>query len=352
MASELQWGPPGPGAWAGDRTHKLTSMTRPVQEIWAAGIEAGLRRTFARYGMPLETIRSGFVNGYEYAQPQPVGVPEKQRGSDRTPPAVVLKALTRVHPEFRRRTKQAQVAYDERVWRQDAEQWRRESLPARIETNRALQSVDLDALDDAELGAPLLACRDEARVGIETHFAMLSQVMPIGDLLVRAEGWGIDPDEVVPLLAGASSASADSRERVAGIAGRVAAAGIDPTPFAPTTLEEVRAVSDLAAKELDEYLGLYGYRLVGASDLDGRTLVEAPEVVLRSVITELNGSDRPSGSGDALVASIRERVPAAERNLFDDLLNEARAAYGIREEEVGVDVSWTFGIYRHILLAA
>src|SRR4051812_12814538 len=70
---ELRWEAPGPGGWSGDVTYKLTGMTRPLQEIWPDGFSTGIASTFARYGLPLETLQVGYVNNYAYMQPKPVG---------------------------------------------------------------------------------------------------------------------------------------------------------------------------------------------------------------------------------------------------------------------------------------
>jgi len=52
MTETLQWDAPGSGSWDGDRTYKLTSYTRPMQELSAPGFEGGFAEVASRYGLP------------------------------------------------------------------------------------------------------------------------------------------------------------------------------------------------------------------------------------------------------------------------------------------------------------
>ncbi|HYD09642.1 MAG TPA: PEP-utilizing enzyme [Acidimicrobiales bacterium] len=342
--SELTWDAPGPGAWEVDLTHRLRPATVPMQEMWPAAFEAGFAVTFAGAGMPLVTLRARYVNGYSYGQAQPVGAPDPKPGrASGPPPPLVLKVLSRVHPEMRRRARTAAAAFRDRTWRADAERWRTVVRPARIDANLQLQSVDLSSLDDDALAAHVLACRDHAASGGREHFSLIGQALPVGDLLVRAASWGIDPDDVVALLAGASAGTSAGRDRVAAIAAQL-------TGDDPRSLDDVRAASPSAAALLEEYLELYANRIVTESDVDGRTLGETPDLVLRTIVAARGAS--VSDDHEARVAKVRAAVPAEHRDTFDELLAEARDAYGLREEEVGIDVSWAMGIYRLALLAA
>ena len=66
---------------------------------------------------------------------------------------------------------------------------------------------------------------------------------------------------------------------------------------------------------------------------------------------ERGDGDRRAGAPPDL-ASVRAAVPPADRDGFDDLLADARMAYGVREEEGGIAVSWSMGLLRLALLAA
>jgi phosphohistidine swiveling domain-containing protein len=51
-------------------------------------------------------------------------------------------------------------------------------------------------------------------------------------------------------------------------------------------------------------------------------------------------------------ASLRDRVPAGFRAQFDESLLEARAAYGLHDEDVRITYLWPLGLLRRALLAA
>jgi phosphohistidine swiveling domain-containing protein len=71
-------------------------------------------------------------------------------------------------------------------------------------------------------------------------------------------------------------------------------------------------------------------------------------VVLASVLgaEEIARTDDPEG----LAASLRARVPAAERARFDELLAEARLAMDLRDDNGPHTVEWTLGLIRLALL--
>src|SRR5919107_1220058 len=97
--------------------------------------------------------------------------------------------------------------------------------PSSIETPPALQSMDPDAMDDAELAAYLVRCRDH-------HAAMISQHMrhtgaalvPVGDLLAHAGEWtGLPPAQLLDMMRGAApvsaGASAEQEELIRALSG-------------------------------------------------------------------------------------------------------------------------------------
>jgi hypothetical protein len=66
---------------------------------------AGMRRVFAETGTPADTLDCAFVNGFMYTRLRPlVGA---DRPAKKLPPPLVLKAVSRLHPKFRERTKVA-----------------------------------------------------------------------------------------------------------------------------------------------------------------------------------------------------------------------------------------------------
>jgi pyruvate,water dikinase len=255
----------------------------------------------------------------------------------------VLYLLTRLMPEARRRTKAARQTFAERRWRAEIDAWNSTGRAAREAANLTLQDVDLGGLDDAGLAAHVGAAAENLRTGLTEHFDLIGSYLPVGDLVAACEGWGIPAADVLALLAGSSPGTTQARAAQSRVAAALAAAG----PSRPTSLADIRAASAEAAAALDAYLRRFGWWMVTVTDVDGRTLGELPEVVLRSIVeSTVSVTAQPDPS------AIRERVPTGERTRFDDLLTEARYAYPCREDNVGLCGAWPGGLLRRALLEA
>jgi pyruvate,water dikinase len=302
----------------------------------------GFKRTTARYGVPLSHVDMRIVNHHPYARPRAVGAPEKATSP---PPAAVLRLLARVHPAMRRRGRAARRTFDQRLWRDDLRTWSETSKPQLVARCQALQAEALAALDDAALADHIDRAVALYRDGNVEHFALaLADAIPVGDFLVASQNWGIDSAEALALLAGSSPTSAGTRAGLARIADALRDAGVRPV-----RLEDVYDASTAAATALDAYLDEFGWRVVENFDINGRCLVELPELIVQSLLAVLDGrTDQPTADD----AAIRARVPAPERARFDELLAEARAMYGLRDDNTAVTQSWTSGLLRRAALEA
>ena len=163
-----------------------------------------------RYGLPLATVQAQFVNGCLYMRPLAIG--EKPGSTPKAPPpAFVMKLITRLHPELRRRAKTAEQAFAERRWRKEVDQWFDHDRAAQVDRNLALQAVRLSELDDGELAAhvatTLAHFEESARRNLATHGGDL---IPSGDLLAHCESWGVDANEAAALLTGSSPATIET----------------------------------------------------------------------------------------------------------------------------------------------
>ena len=175
------------------------------------------------------------------------------------------------------------------------------------------------------------------------HFElMLVHDLPVGRLLLACRRWGIEPREVLDLLAGCSPASTASRDGLRRIADALAAAGVDPSD-----MDELGAASPETAQALDRYLADHGWRTVTQYSPGGRALIEMPHVVLHAVRAAA-ASDASPGVRDA--RRLRDRVPRDGRLQFDELLADARACYGVRDDNVALTFMWPSGLVRRALL--
>jgi pyruvate,water dikinase len=130
------------------------------------------------------------------------------------------------------------------------------------------------------------------------------------------------------------------------MAGALAAAGTDPATV--TSLDEVRAVP-AAATALDEYLELFGRRVVTTYDLEGLTIGELPGAtcaLIRTCVGEV------AETAEADPAALRALVPTGDRGRFDELLHDARRAYGMRDDNGPLTIEWPMGLLRRAYLEA
>ena len=342
----IEWKAPAGGLWELETTHVRGAQPRVFQERATTAFRDPFMATAARYGLPISYIEVRFVNDHCYARVRPVGAPEPKPGKpSKAPPGFVLWALARLHPELRRRAKAARRALDERLWREDLREWEQRGRAEMVAAARALQREPIEQLDDDALVDHLARALDHLELGMGTHF-QLSPIhdVTLGRLLLACRSWGIDDAEVFPLLAGSSPASTASAARLATIARALDDAGVEPQ-----TLDDVRAASAEARAALDDYLADHGWRVVTQYSPRGVTLIELPKVLLRAIAAagKDDGSPPP-----AEVGAVRDRVPPADQARFDDLLEDALACYGSRDDNVALTFMWPNGLVRRALLEA
>lgn len=345
----LQWVAPGPGTWNLDRSHVNRPATPINQYIQSQATAKGTRAGFVELGAPLDALDFQFVNGLVYSRIRPLINPDKP--SSKLPPLPLLRLAIRLHPEMRRRRATAERVLEERPWRRVLAEW---SAPGGLRdqyerANLEIQDVNLGALSDEALVQHVHRTIDHALVMWEAHFRLHNHDLgPIGLLLDAAAGWNLPSADVIPLLEGASPSTSEA-ERVL----RRIREAVEATGSRPTTIDELRAVSPGVAADLDAFLRLRGRLVVSRYDIDGLTLAEAPGVLLNTILSARDDRERAAAAADALVvrtAEVRARVPASERDTFDLLLGEARAAMDLRDDNGPHTLEWPLGLIRLGLL--
>lgn len=343
---EVEFTPPGPGEWTLDRSHFTGGTTPIMADVISRAMADGFREQFARLGVPAETMTMEFVHGFSYTRLRPLIAPDKP--PRKPPPTPVLKVASRLHPEFRRRAAAAARTLATSPAPPIIEEWHTRTRPRLVAQNLAFQALDLDALDERTLAGHIDALLQHLRQGMEEHFRLHAYDLgPIARLLDAGGGWGLEPGNLVPALAGASPSTMAPVEAIARIRAGVEAAGARPT-----TLDEVRAVSDEVAAELDSYLQLRGSVLYSGYDIDSPTLGEHPEIVLATILHQSVDRQFDVAAHDARVASLRDQVPAPERGRFDRLLDEARDAMDMRDDNGPITAEWPGGLLRLAMLCA
>ena len=334
--AELSFTAPGPGSWELDPVH----FPRPVTNYWARmhppAFAEGYGDMCSFYGLPLQTRDLVYVNGFCYGQMRPVPMEE-------------------IPARFAR----AEEVFSRKVWRQQVEEWHEVAKPAAVAEHRDIQAVDPDLLSDGELAQYLRRCHDHHAAMITQHMKYTgTAVIPPSDLLVHAMEWtGLPTAQLLGLMRGASQISGGASEESRRL---LAALRADPTALdrvhghdeAGKLLDEMRHEDTEAGRALSDYLDVTGYRLLDGFDISGRYALELPDVLLRSILTLLESRPEGTAGGDQHLSDIRSRVPAAHLDEFDELVEEARIGYSIRDERGVYSDIWASGLMRRAAMAA
>jgi pyruvate,water dikinase len=337
----LTWDPPDPGEWEFDGAHQAEPASATLQEVFPPAFKAGFTQAFGLYGLPLWHMELQFVNGWGYMSPFVHGAPRK--GSGKPPPAIVLKLLTRLTPSARRRIRVAAAAIENDVAMSEIERWD-ELRPWWIERNLEFQDVDLSACSDAELADQVWFTNAHFLEGVTLHFALISQVIPVGEYLVRTAEWGIDSKPAGKAAFHGVRSSAEGRRRLAAIADALGDAIVHD-------LDHIRLHSDTAAAALDDYLRHHGSWTL-SDDIQSETLAEMPDVVLRTIERHRGGVPDEQPEIVAAVDACRNLVPADQRAEFDALLARAQRAYAALDDNSGLLASWPGGLVRRAQIEA
>ena len=341
------WEKPGPGTWEHDQSH-CGPAPGPVQRaIYAHCLPAGMSEGMAQFGSPIKTMDMRWVNGKFYRRL----VPQVGGGRDLPPPPKpLLWLVSRLHPTLRAQERRAKESFETKRWRAELARWEREWKPALIEANLAAGAVDLPGLDDTELAEHLEQVYARLLDSGALHFRLhVSDMGPLGDLMVHLEDWGLDREAAFHALVAASPATREPARQLAAVGDALRAAGVDPAGV--RSLDEVDAVPQ-AKERLDEYLQHHGWRLTTGYDLEDRSLNELPAVLLASIRATARPRAEENDSAEASIVALREQIPEADRATFDEIVEDARLSYGLRDENGPLTYEWPAGLLRRALLEA
>jgi pyruvate,water dikinase len=334
--AELRFDPPGPGAWALDPLHFPRPVTRYWTEMHPEPFIRGFRHFTAYYGMLIDYVEMQYVNGFAYRAIHPVTA-----------------------EEFPRRVERAAEAFERRLWRDQLHEWEDSVKPASIKVHRDLQSVDPDALSDEDLSEYLSQCRNHHADMITQHMRFTGAAMlPIGDLIAHVAEWtGLHPADLLPMMRGAAPVSGGASAELDHL---IEALRKDPKAMhmiesdqaAAETLGTLRALDSETGRALSGYLDLVGCRLLDGFDISGRYALEMPDALLRAIRSSVAGRQTDSTDVEDQIADIRAKVPEPQRQMFDELLTEARLMYRIRDERGVFSDIWASGLMRRGAMAA
>ena len=349
---------PDPGIWEQDGTHFPRPMTRFLQEAFREGFIRGFKTGTACYGLLLDHIEPGFVNGFFYNKKVIVGAPENAKAP---PPKLVFKLMCLLHPEMRRRLKRASTVLQEKPWRAHMQNWDTVLKPQSTQNHLRLQSRDLVSLSDAELAGYITECFENAKaMAFQHHIYTISCGITVGDFMACAQEWtGLPPSEISQALRGStpisSGVTGEYLAALRAIAANDAAKAILNGPGqAGDILQQLQSLPGDTGKAIKTYLDLVSYRVMGGYDVTCPTAIETPDVLVRAL--QFTYSPEIQASAEQKMkqqtAKIRDAVPEHHRALFDEILEEARLVNRLRDERSYWSDLWSSGISRRALLEA
>ena len=358
VVAEQTFAPPTPGVWFLDPTHFTRPATRFHAELFPERMIAGFSEGLRRYGSLLEYLDLAFVNGFFYFCPRPVAAPHEAVGH---PPREVWEELAASHPEIRARLATSGTVFERKPWREELERWDREVKPAAIRAHLALLAVDPSGLGAEDLLAYLDRCRENQKRGAYLHHLFnMAALVPIGDFLVQTRGWTGRPGaELLSLLQGVNPdpLGADrelGRLLVAMREDAAATAVFDAAGEPEEVLAALRSLPGETGEAAGAYIDRVGYRPVNGEDVGEPCVIELPELIVAAIRSALETAESPSPEQEVAerTADVRDAVPGAHRAAFDELLEEAKLTYRLRDERGTYADLWAIGIMRRAILAA
>jgi phosphohistidine swiveling domain-containing protein len=327
------------GYWERDNSHFPIPMSRYLWGLFVPAYDEGTRRGLARYGCVLDHFEFRRFKGRLYIQSCPVASPD----------------------EIAERRVAAEHAMATKLWREDRAYWPSiaHSLRERL---LVLARRNPSNMDLPELRAHIAAVRSLFLEGTTQHFVQQpSSMVPVGDWVLRTCEWtGASPSEVVAVLQGSCRHSDDYLQSIDDLTdvlrGNTSAMALvrDNTPEARIRLERLHAVSPAIAELLGTYLDEYSDRIVTGFDITDATLRELPQFTLSLINSRIDSPRESTGIANDVLeveAKLRERVPEAVAAEFDEALTEAKAAYGLHDDDVRIAYLWPLGLIRRALLA-
>jgi pyruvate,water dikinase len=285
--------------------------------------------------MLIDGLATAYVNGFAYNTMRPVE-----------------------EAEIPERFQRAEEVFENKLWREQLREWDEVRKPTSIAAHRELQAVDPDALSDEALAAYLTRCRDHHAAMVTQHMRFTAAAtLPTGDFLAHVGDWtGLPPAELLGLTRGSAPVSAGASAQLERL---ITAIGRDPSALALLessddpggVLDALRSLASGAGPAVSDYLDLVGFRPLDGFDISEPSALELPDSLLRSMRAAVSGRDLEGPDVSDLISGVRAKVPSEHRDEFDELLDEARLTYRLRDERGVYSDIWASGLMRRAVLA-
>lgn len=357
---EKEFKAPGPGTWVKETTHMTGALPTYGQEEFPEGLGRGFGEGMIKYGMMMNTLQMAPVNGFAYARQVMLGEPKDPSGGP--PPGWVLWLMTRLHPEFRRRNRNALNAIKNRQWEIDLAEWDDFYRDDSIRRNLELVEVDLPSLDDSEFLNHLEKARENLiEMYYRHHKWSISAIYPMGIYLHKATSTGkIKAEEAIALLKGSTPVSTGAfRPQLKALRSALTAAGKTTADIEAIGAEDfvkaMRSISDDVSHAFNEYYKHVCQMLVSGYMVTEQTVAETPNIVKTRVTHAMKESLEDAGippETQAMEAEIKSRLDGRELAEFEEWLGNVRTINRLRDERGVYNDIWGAGIARVAVLEA
>jgi phosphohistidine swiveling domain-containing protein len=333
-STALHFEPPEPGFWELDPVHFPRPVTRYWTEVHPAAFKRGTSEFARAYGMLIGALDMAYLNGFAYRIVRPVA-----------------------EEEVPQRLQRAEEVFRSKFWREQLRDWNETFKPSSISRHRELQSIDPAKLTDDELAAHLARCRDHHAEMLYQHMRFTAAaIVPTGDFLAHVGDWtGLPPAELLGLMRGSAPVSAGASEQLGQLISAIrqdsrARQQLESADDPGHILAALRSLDGGTGAAVSAYLDLVGYRLLDGFDISNPCALELPDALCRAIRAAVGGTAVNAADVEQRIASVRAKVPAQHQAQFDELLEEARITYPIRDERGVFSDIWASGLMRRAAL--
>lgn len=331
--AHLDFPVPGPGLWSTDGLHGY----RPATAIGGANkfsMAQGFAISARRYGSLLESVKQASIHRFGYMQMRQLI--QRPEGPDSLAKSR-FDAEISANPEIMARFAAAEETLVTKRWRADVDFWDNTSRPWLLGRTLELTDLDPSVMDNSGL---LLHLRESiyqmGQASQHHHILNMSNGTPRGLFMLSAVDWtGLPSHELEPVFVGSSPISAgdepELRDLVQAIhADQGAADLVAADDNAAERLAALKARAGAVGVCARAFVRMTGMRTIFGWEVMNPYVLEQPELLIGKIRHGMAGTY--AQLDQQKLASIRDRVPDANRNEFDELLAEARRYSRIRDE--------------------
>ncbi len=332
--------PPDEGFWFRDEAHFPRPFHPLFASIYVPRYREAVADAFREFGLLVDGLEIREIGGWPYSRIVPPGGREGP-----APPSWLLWMLVRLVPPLRAKMRRARTALEEDRADAHVRRWWDEWRPELSRWIRRADAVDLEALGRKALGRRFRETVDTAERALRVHFRLFPPFfLAVSDLVFfcRDElGW--EKGRAAEMLGGASEMSAEPGRALEELAREGAD---DPRvrrildEAGGDRLERLRREAPEFAERFESYQERYGLRVLHY-DFGSPTFRERPEMVLGLVREQMEKRADDGGAAVETADPGEERIEEARglledrpdaRARFDELLERARRAYPVRED--------------------